>query len=195
MKQLERILWGIVLLAILLKVFHLPLASFLLIISMSLLNLVYFFLSWLLFPQPTRKDQIVTLSIVAGLFLCVGQIGLLFKIQQWPMSAFYLILGGAGLVILTVLIILIRTSRSDLADYTGGLLRRTLPMLVVCVLLYLLPSATLTAFYFRDDPEVGRLWIQHNDSNDPEERNQLRLRIDSIHEARGRAGFESQHPE
>ncbi len=193
MKLIERILWVIVALALVMKVLHLPLSSFLLIVSISMLNMLYFFLSWLLFPQPTRRDQMVWLSVLAGVFLSTGLTGVLFKLQLWPLSGFYLLVGSTSLAILIALVLLLRGSRLELADYMRGLLRRSVPMLVACMLLYALPSATLTAFYYRDDPEMGRLMIQHNSSNDPDERMELRSRMDSIQEARMRGevdGFE-----
>lgn len=190
MKHIERILWVIVALALVMKVLHLPLSSFLLIVSISVLNMLYFFLSWLLFPQPTRQDQMVWLSVLAGVFLSTGLTGVLFKLQLWPLSAFYLIMGSTSLAIVIALVLLLRGSRPELADYMRGLLRRAVPMLVACMLLYALPGATLTAFYYRDDPEMGRLMIRYNSTDDPGERIELGSRIDSLQQARMRGEVE-----
>lgn len=190
MKLIERILWVIVALALVMKVLHLPLSSLLLIVSISVLNMLYFFLSWLLFPQPTRQEQMVWLSVLAGVFLSTGLTGVLFKLQLWPLSGFYLLVGGTSLAIVIVLVLLLRGSRPELDDYMRGLLRRAVPMLVACIALYALPNATLTAFYYRDDPEMGRLMIRYNSSDDPGERIELGSRIDSLQQARMRGEVE-----
>lgn len=181
MKLIERLLWIIAALALAMKLMHLPLSSFLLIISISTLMMLYFFLSWLLLPSPTRKDQVLALSILAGVAMSCALTGILYKLQRWPMSGFFLLIGAAWITGIVIATFAVRSSRPDLPNYTSGLLRRTLPLLAACCLLYALPGATLTAFYYRDEPEIGRLWIQHDSISDPVERERLRARIDSLH--------------
>lgn len=181
MKLIERLLWIIAALALAMKVMHLPLSSFLLIISISTLMMLYFFLSWLLLPSPTRKDQVLALSILAGVGISIALMGVLFKLQRWPLSGFHLLLGGTWLAGIAIAAGVVRSSRAALRAYTKGLLIRIIPLLAACCLLYALPGATLTAFYYRDEPEIGRLWIQHDSIADPVERERLRARIDSLH--------------
>ena len=190
MKRLERVLWIIVLIGAALKVFHLPFSSFLLIIGLSTLNIIYFLFAWLLFPVPERKDQLVWLSVLGGIALSVALMAILFKIQLWPLSGFYLMIAVTTLPLLVISTLIVRSSRPDLAGYTRGMLARTLPVLVVCVLLQLLPGGTLTAFYYRNDPELAPYAIQRNTATDPIEQERLSHQMDSIEQARALRSLE-----
>ncbi|MBL7951894.1 MAG: hypothetical protein JNM62_09250 [Flavobacteriales bacterium] len=184
MHKLERILWVIVGIGAVLKVFHVPLNGLLLILSLSTLSMLYFFASWALFPQPARKDQVVLLSVLAGAAFSIAITGILFKIQLWPFSGFYLLAGMVALLGIFVALVVLGTRRPDLAAYRSGMLRRVLPLLLACALFNALPSGTLTAFYYRDDPEMAPLMVRYTTTNDPSERAYLQLRMDSIQQQR-----------
>jgi len=126
----------------------------------------------------------VALSVLAGVALSIAVIGVLFKLQLWPMSAFWLLLGVASLAVITIATFVIRSARPDLNAYTRGILLRSLPLWLACSLLYALPSATLWKFYYRDNPEMGRLLFEQGSTDDPVQRERLRARIDSLDEAR-----------
>ena len=186
MKKFEHILWIIVATGLLLKVFRLPFSSLLLILSLSSLAMVCFFRTRNLFPETEQDGRVRKVGLLAGIVLSIGLIGILFKIQLWPMSGLYLLVGSVGIAALVVILFTLRSSRPDLSPYIRGLLMRAIPLMVVCIGFYAIPGGTLTAFYYRNDPELAPLMIQRNTTSDPKERVQLDLRIDSIHEDRFR---------
>ncbi len=184
MKKLERILWAVVVVAMLMKLASLPLSSFLLIIGTSLLSLLYFWFSWLLFPQPGKNDQVIVMSILGGIALSVGLTGILFKLQLWPMSGLYLLIGMVGLACMVVASFIIRNSRADLTAYTRGSLNRFVPVMVLCVGLYFLPDRSLISYYYKDDPERAAVLLRVDATQDRAEREQLMLQLDSINSMR-----------
>ena len=188
MKKFERILWIVVGLAVLMMVTHVPLGSFLLILAMNTLSIVYFFLAWLVFPTPTRRDGSIPLSLGVGLVLSVAVIGILFKIQLWPLSTFFLVVSLVGLVLMTGGVLAFRPHRPNLFAYSRGLLVRLITVTIVCAALYLLPGGALTAFYYRDNPVIAPLMIQRNTTTDPAERERLTILIDSIEQGPPDAG-------
>jgi hypothetical protein len=173
MKRLERILAAIAAIAIVMKVIHIPLSGFFLINSLSLLAMSYFGFGWLIFPTPTRKDQVVPLSIVAGLTLFLLLIGILFKLQVWPLSGFYLLVGlvaGIGVVLISYLV---GRNKPELEAYFRGLSRRLLIVIVIAAGLYPISSRALLHFYYRDQPRRAELLDSLHRVEDPATRERL----------------------
>lgn len=92
------------------------------------------------------------ISLIAGLVFSTAVLGILFKVQLWPLSAFYLFLSMLGLAMVVVLVLVIRPTRPDLADYWRGMLFRGLPLLPACMAFFFLPSAKLASYYHLDRP-------------------------------------------
>ena len=136
MKIAERIALIMVTVAILLKLGHLPLASFLLIIGASVLSLLYFWGSFLLFGTPTQRDQVIPLTILSGVGLSIACMALIFNLQRWPMAGFYLWCSVFLLVLSVALALVIRGGRPELSLYFTTLLRRLVPALALCILLF-----------------------------------------------------------
>jgi len=154
MKIIERVLWGVVCLAILLKILHLPLGSFFLIIGMSSLSIFYFWLTALLLPKPTVKDQNIALSIVTGIALSTLAVGVLFKLQFWPNYGFFLTVGSAiGAVALAWALWVLR-DRPDLIVYRARLLNRLIPFITIAIFFFLLPTRSLIDLQYRDPKEA-----------------------------------------
>lgn len=154
MRLVERLLWVIVALALLMKLLHLPLASLLLIISASTVSMLYWALGWIIFPTPTRKDQVLGLSILAGFAFTALITGMLFRIQVWPNAGVQLAIGlvlGAA----TVLLVLhFRRRRPHLGSYTRSLLWRAVPLLAAGALLYPVSAAQMVRFHYRGASEA-----------------------------------------
>lgn len=154
MKIIERILWGIVCLAVLLKALHLPLGSFFLIIGMSSVSIFYFWLTALVLPKPTMKDQNIALSIVTGIALSFLAVGILFKLQFWPQTAFLFTMGLAiGGIALAWALVGLR-DRTDLSIYRSRLLKRLIPFLGIGLFFFLLPTRTLVDLQYWDPQEA-----------------------------------------
>jgi len=124
MRIAEKIIYGVALLGLLFKIQHWPLAGILLVLGLNALAIVYFPLAALWFGRPTRRDQVLWFSIFSGFGLSVMLIGLLFKLQHWPMANAYLLLGTVLCAVIALLCLLLRRGRTDLASYFRGILWR-----------------------------------------------------------------------
>ncbi|MBL7982813.1 MAG: hypothetical protein JNL52_13515 [Flavobacteriales bacterium] len=184
MGKIERFLWIIVAISVVLKLLRLPFSSLLLILGLSLLAQLNFLLFWWLFVTPERKEQIIPMSILSGLSFSIACIGILFKLQLWPMSGIFLSLALPALSATIITALILRNSRSSLSRYTRGILFRAVPLLDVVTVLLALPSGALSAFYHRNDPELAPYFIKLDISNDPAERERISNEIDSVMRAR-----------
>lgn len=181
MKKLEGILWGIVLFAMIMKILRLPLSSFLLIITITTLSTLYFVRAMM---GIFRNDRSVALRTAVHLVMSVSCIGLLFKLQLWPMSSFFLSISVPALIILLIIILKQRNDHPDRGTFLQPMLFRVAPMLVACMALYLISAERLMAFYYRDRPEIAPLMVRSLQTQDPAERARLFQQVDSINYAR-----------
>ncbi|MFZ1694463.1 MAG: hypothetical protein WAT74_14800 [Flavobacteriales bacterium] len=181
MRIAERILWALIALSLALKVLHLPLSSLLLILATSLVSMLYWTLGWMLFPTPTRKHQILGLSILAGFAFTALITGMLFRIQVWP-GADTQILFGLALGAATVIVVLVnRNKLPDLASYYKGLLWRTAPLMTAAALLYPVTPADMARFYYRGQSEAKIKLMQRLYSGlDEDERTKVLQSLDSL---------------
>ncbi len=181
MRIAERIFWIIIALAVVMKLLHIPLANFLLIIGSSTLMMLYFFLGWLILPTPTRKHQVVGLSILAGIALALLLEGILFKVQAWPLATFNTLMGLSFGSIALVLVWLLTRDRHDLKEYRRGILVRVVPLMIIGVLLYPISARSMMLFHHRGEaPAKLELYDRLYSIDDPDEREMLRQKIDSL---------------
>lgn len=180
MKKLEYGLLALIVLGLGLKLFHLPLSSTLFIFGVTLLSLLYCFLGWSLFPERGSGKQMVALNILSGIALSILLLGLLFKIQIWPMASFYLLISIPFLAGLLIVVQVWRGSRPELAPYFNGLTKRLLPALILAVMLYPVEQRTLLNFYYGDQPGKAELLDRLYGSHDPVVKERLRQEIDRL---------------
>ena len=86
MKRAEQVAIGIFIVAVLFKVMHWPMGGMLMVLSMSLVSILYFPLAVLWFGVPERRDQVTWLSVAGGYALSMQLMGILFTFQHWPMA-------------------------------------------------------------------------------------------------------------
>lgn len=180
MRKIERILWIIVTIGVGLKLLRLPFSSLLLIIGLSLLAQLNFLLFWWLFVTPERKEQVIPMSILCGISISIACIGILFKLQLWPMSGIFLTVAILALSGTIITALILRTSRTSLSSYTRGILLRAVPLFIAVAGLLALPGGALSAFYYRADPELAPYFMKRDMSNDPAERERISIQIDSV---------------
>ena len=181
MRIAERILWVIAAIAVVMKLLHIPLASTVFIISSSTLMILYLFLSWLILPTPTRKHQVIGISILAGIALTFLLEGILFKVQAWPMASFNLLVGLSLGSITLLLVWLLTRDRHDLKEYKRGILMRVVLLMTIGVLLYPVSARSMILFHHRGEaPAKLELYDRLYSIEDPDEREMLRQRIDSL---------------
>ena len=191
MRWIERILWIITGLGLVLKLLHLPLANFMFIIGTSTLMMIYFFFSWLFLPTPTRKHQHIGLSILAGMALTFLLEGILFKLQVWPLATFNLLFGLSLGGLTAVLTLWITRRRTDLLEYHRAIMLRLVPLMLCGALLYPISASSIMHFHLRGKSALeielhDQLLLEEN----PDVKDRIRQRLDSLNEAEVRAEME-----
>ena len=190
--MLERILWAAVALALLMRLLHLPTASLFLILWTSALAMLYWALGWLLLPAPTRKDQLLGLSILAGFAFAALITGALFRIQVWPGADTQLTIGlvlGAATIALAMVF---RAKRPDLGAYFTGLLWRAVPLVAVAALLHSVTPDAMMRFHHRGESEARiKLMQRLHAPLDEAERLRVLQALDSLDLAEGM----TEHPQ
>jgi hypothetical protein len=169
MKLAERVAWGMAILGILFRILHWPMGSLLTVIGVSTAAVLYFPLGWALLGRPTRKDQLVPLSVLTGLVLSALSIGMLFKVQLWPrrMADLYLAMGLLGAVAVMAAILTLHSRNPGIEHYFQGLRRRLLLIGIPALLLYLTPVDAWVKVIHRNDPVRADLLIRlHRDPSD-----------------------------
>ena len=113
MKIVEKILIGITLLGLVIKLVHWPGGNILLVLGLGTLSLFYPVAAYFLFsPQKQIEANGITfkqtsaarvvLSLVTGFCMPVAVIGLLFKIMHWPGASFMLLIGFITIIPIAV---------------------------------------------------------------------------------------------
>lgn len=152
----EKTLTFIFLTGIILKLIHWPGGSLLVIMSLSLLSLLYFPASFYFFRDKDFKTQNLIFSIVSGLFLSIAPIGIMFKLQFWPGSKD--ILNMAIISTPTILIIsyfLKSKSPDHLITYYKNQIRRSIVLTFITILFFLTPNNTLLKIRY-NHPELPK---------------------------------------
>jgi hypothetical protein len=139
MKKLEFTLALLVLTGFIMKIFHVVMAGTIMSLSILILSLFYYFLSFALFNNIGMKDlfnkiaykNASTLRIMGGIFTGIAistlLIGALFKIQHWPMADMNFMV-GLVLSLIVSAIAIIRFSKSKASYYKAILIRTFLIM-------------------------------------------------------------------
>ncbi|WP_258098155.1 hypothetical protein [Marinoscillum pacificum] len=163
MKKLELLLSAIAVIAFVLFMLLAPKSTIILVLSVLLLSMIYFYLSVALFNGiPTQKafkkssyaflsNSRIVISILTGLALSFTLVGFIFKLLFWPGAEVNLMIGLTGLLIasLTGTTKLFMTRDS----FYGNVLKRTVTYGLVAFIIYLLPEFTLLEYRFRDYPD------------------------------------------
>ncbi len=126
MNKLEKIVGVIVLIALILKLTMIPGGGILIVLSLSILSIIYFPFGFALFNQIEikrilKRDSYKGLSalrivgaIGVGMALSLICIGILFKLQHWPGSTSNLLTGlFTSLIVLIIALIRYFKTKSD----------------------------------------------------------------------------------
>tara|TARA_R110002050_G_C8961107_1_gene514325 strand:- start:6163 stop:6777 length:615 start_codon:yes stop_codon:yes gene_type:complete len=179
MKRTELVCIIVALIAVILRLFHYPGGGPLIVLSLSLLSLLYFYGGILLFLDiPIKKiansgtfKELPTLRIVGagltGATLSVMVIGLLFKWQSYPGSFSMMIIGLGSMAVITVLSFW-KWKKSAHPFYIDILKRVVVYSLIGWVLLGI-PTRMWLNFKFPDNPQlVEALVALDKDRSNPE---------------------------
>jgi hypothetical protein len=179
MKKAEIILIGIAVLALIMKMFHLPASGILTVLSLSSLSVIYAYFGFALFnnirfrrifKKETYKE-ISTKRIIGGvgvgIVLSISAIGILFKFQSWPGASMNLIVGIVGLTIVTIIFLIKKKKSAD--NYYSTILKRVIVFGAICIFLFAIPTKTWLNWKFPNNPEyVQAVLDAQADSNNQE---------------------------
>lgn len=183
MKVFEKVLWSVVLLGLLLKIFHLPFSSLFLVLGLSTLSMSYLFAGWFMFASPTRKDQDTATSILTGLALSVLVLGLLFKVQVWPFASFYLLLSIPFTGVMLAVLIITRRGKPELNRYYNAMTLRTAPLLLAAVIIYPIDERNFLDYYYSDRPGKAALLDSIIHTDDPSLKQKLYGELETMDRA------------
>jgi hypothetical protein len=164
--------------------FLIPGGTIILILSMFMLSLLYFFLSFVLFNnigfrkifrkvsyKDTSSNRIL-FSFVTGIFLSATVFSILFKLLFWSYASIILMFGIIGLFVISV--ILIRKRAKVDSPFYSDVLKRTIVACLVATILSLIPSQLMAKIRYREEPEYANALIDvMNNPNNAEYQRKL----------------------
>jgi hypothetical protein len=178
MKRTEIILVILLFIGLTFKVFFIPLAGTILTLSIMSLAIMYEFLSFaffngirlktLLIKDSYKETTVLRIigSVVTGVGLSCVLIGILFKIQNWPLANNTL---SAGLFFLTPVLIIaaFKLIRTRAPFYARILLRASITT-AAGILFLILSTTDLVKIKFRNHPDYIKAYEQYivNPQND-----------------------------
>ncbi len=170
MKKGELIIATLSIIALGLNILLIPGGSFLTVLTLSTLSVLYMYLSFALFNHIRlrtifKKDSykgISTMRIVGavmtGFALSVTTIGLLFKFQSWPGASFNLSAGLVGLILITI-IGTIKYSKNK-SEYYTRIFKRVAIIGGLGLILMLTPKTSWIKLKYRNHPEYVNALIK-----------------------------------
>jgi len=188
MKRIEYILIGIFLSGFIMNLFFLTGGGILLVLSASILAVLYypgglFLFNNLSFKGVFKKETYSGLSVlrvigsvVAGIALSMICIGILFRLQSWPASGINLLAGLS--VLLIVGIIAAYKFMAKEATVYKGILTRAIVYGILGLGLFLTSSEDIERFRYRNHPDYLDLYEKH--LQDPDNR-ELWKQLDEAH--------------
>ncbi|AXG74072.1 hypothetical protein DVK85_07370 [Flavobacterium arcticum] len=179
MKKAELILVAIAIIAIGLKISHVPGGAVLGILSMGLLSMLYITLSFLLFKA---KGTLQTLfSVATGFTFSILTIGILFMLMFWPGASFMTLIGSIS-VSIVIIISLIKYSSSKLPFYKSILLRSVI-LCLICATIFMIKDNWYIENQYGDIPEYIEAYKKAQADPDNEElRREANAILDSVYE-------------
>jgi hypothetical protein len=166
----EKILALLFIIALILKLAHIPGANILLILVLSSAMFCYMLLAFYLFSDKEIKQQNIALSIVSGLLLCTVPTGILFKLMFWPGAKEQL---SMGLLISPIILIVVyslkKKAPQNLIVYYKNMFTRLTILTVLVFVFYFIPTPALIKILCWGNPELARIKTLYITNPDNEE--------------------------
>lgn len=132
----ELILTLTFILSIILKLFHLPGGSLILIFSLITLGVIYFPFGFYFFQEGMMKKKHTILSILIGFFLTFLVLSILFKLQYWVGAKLFFNIGIFPNVLALLLVIYLTTkSKTHLKKFYTNMIIRLSFFLILSITL------------------------------------------------------------
>lgn len=166
MQKIEVTLGTIALIGIILKVFNLPGAGLLLILSLSTLSLFYY-LSFALFNGIRLRDifksnayahtnaKKIIGAVGLGFALSALVMGSLFKLQFYPGAAVQLVTGLLATAIIFTIATIVYYRKPN--AYYKSIFKRVVAIGGIGLILYLTPSSSLVDIFYWNQPEMAAI--------------------------------------
>lgn len=158
MKRIEIVLVSLFFLSIIGKLTAFPGSGLMFVCSSMLLALLYFGLGWFVLRNEHSGKKHVGLSVLLGLFMAMGVVGVLFKFQLWPGEQI-MIVSSMFLLLMFGLIVIIFRGRYHPRYYLHTVVR-VLVAIVVLLAINFVKARYLINVYFRDDLKQRDLMIR-----------------------------------
>lgn len=172
MKKTEKILAVIAFTSIILSMNHVPFGGALSALSFTILALLYMYLSFALFnkipfTRILKKKAYLNVSklrilgtVLTGMFLSFSLIGMLFKLQLYPMADINLLTGILGLLIAAIISIIKYSIGKD--KFYFEILKRIILIGAFGLLFTITPKESILEIRHRNHPEyveaVKKAW-------------------------------------
>ncbi len=163
MKKLEIIFGSLLVISFILRLMLIPGGTFLSVVILSLLSLLYLIFSFIIF-NPVKSDNLlkqesysnigrfkIINSVVFGLGLSILCIGILYKLQGWP-GPNNTITIGLSLIMISSLFAFVKHLKSK-DSYFSGLLIRVFIFGLLGVVFMSVSSIDIFRFEYRNHPE------------------------------------------
>jgi len=165
MRLLEKIVLGIVVLALVLKVFGIVGGGALVVLSLSLLSVLYMFFGWWLFKEKKNNVNRIGLSIAAGFGLSSGATGLMYKLQCWPGAGSMLTVAVVFVVSLFFIFLVLYLGKGDVLkkNYDRLMMLRIGTSAGLLLITLLIPLRAFASMQYFEDGEEKRLYMRYID--------------------------------
>ncbi len=184
MKKTEPILALISLLAVLMRIFHIPGADALLVICITGLTFIYFYVGFALFngihvTKIFKKDSYreverkrILGGVVTGMVLSISLMGIMFKLLVFPGAQLMLIQGITGIAIVMIIALIRFYTGKD--QYYKRILKRIVVVGFFNVILLSIPNKTWLNWNYPNNPDyVNAVLNAEKDSKNVELREKV----------------------
>jgi len=139
LNKLEIILAAAFAIGLLMKVTDTPKSSLVILLSLSILPILYFLNAFALSENKEASSMEVFIGKLIHMAATIACIGILFTLQSWKGSDIPLKLGSTTLIISFLATLILKSRKPELHTFNQRLLLRTLVIGVVGLSLYLTP--------------------------------------------------------
>lgn len=126
MRNAELFFIAMVVVGCIFKIMHWPGAGVLYVSGGYGLALFYFPFGFRTLPAPKPTDQVLWMTLLAGVSMCTALSGMVAFLQRWPHSAALMLAGALCCAVVLMVVVILRTRHPRLDIYLDGLLVRCL---------------------------------------------------------------------
>lgn len=170
MKKAEKILISLAGIGIISKAFLYPHGATILVSSLFALAFIYLFFTWKLIQNEEENGKkYIAMSILSGVILAFGMIGVITKFQATPQQNSILSISLFGITFFILVISSAYNREGRLTSFYKQLLIRLGCWGIIFITFLFIEKPTLVAFFKRDDPQfVQKFEKYYNQPDNPE---------------------------